>query len=86
VCDGFIWKYLWDDLAPTVALTHWHYRGHGRSAAPVDPDRIDISAHADDLSAVRRHIGNPPCVIIGHSMGCQVALENYRRKGFARSS
>jgi pimeloyl-ACP methyl ester carboxylesterase len=79
VCDGFIWKYLWDDLSPTVALTHWHYRGHGRSAAPADPDRIDIAAHADDLSAVRRHVGNPPCVIIGHSMGCQVALESYRR-------
>ena len=36
-CDGFIWKYLWDDLAPTAPLTHWHYRGHGRSAAPAIP-------------------------------------------------
>jgi pimeloyl-ACP methyl ester carboxylesterase len=79
VCDGFIWKYLWDDLAPVVPLTHWHYRGHGRSAAPADPDRIDIAAHADDLSAVRRFVGDPPCVIIGHSMGCQVALEAYRQ-------
>ena len=79
VCDGFIWKYLWDDLAPTVGITHWHYRGHGRSAAPVDPERIDIPAHADDLSAVRRFLGSPPCVIIGHSMGVQVALEAYRR-------
>ncbi len=79
VCDGFIWKYLWDDLAPTVPLTHWHYRGHGRSAAPADPDRIDIPAHADDLTTVRRFVGNPPCVLIGHSMGCQVTLENYRQ-------
>jgi pimeloyl-ACP methyl ester carboxylesterase len=79
VCDGFIWKYLWDDLAPVVPVTHWHYRGHGRSAAPADPDRIDIPAHADDLSTVRRYVGNPPCVLIGHSMGCQVALEGYRQ-------
>jgi pimeloyl-ACP methyl ester carboxylesterase len=79
VCDGFIWKYLWDDLAPVAPLTHWHYRGHGRSAAPVDPDRIDIEAHADDLTRVRELVGNPPCVLIGHSMGCQVALENYRQ-------
>jgi pimeloyl-ACP methyl ester carboxylesterase len=78
-CDGFIWKYIWQDLARTAPLTHWHYRGHGRSAMPVDPDRIDMAAHADDLSAVRRHEGDPPCVLVGHSMGCQVALEGYRR-------
>jgi len=79
LCDGFIWKYLWDDLAQIVSLTHWHYRGHGRSGAPHDPDRIDIADHADDLMAVRRKVGDPPAVLIGHSMGCQVALEGYRR-------
>src|SRR5207237_641167 len=79
LCDGFIWKYLWDDLAPVAPLTHWHYRGHGRSAAPVDASRIDIAAHVDDLMAVRRHVGDPPCVLFGHSMGCQVALEAYHR-------
>jgi pimeloyl-ACP methyl ester carboxylesterase len=78
-CDGFIWKYAWHDLAPVLPLTHWHYRGHGRSAPPRDPDRIDIAAHADDLMSVRRHVGDPPCVLVGHSMGCQVALEGYRR-------
>lgn len=80
LCDGFIWKYLWDDLARIVPLVHWHYRGHGRSARPADPDRIDIAAHADDLDGVRRHVGDPPCVLLGHSMGCQVALEAYRRR------
>ncbi len=79
VCDGFIWKYLWDDIAQVMPVTHWHYRAHGRSAAPVDPDRIDIAAHADDLASVRRFVGDPPCVIVGHSMGCQVALEEMRR-------
>jgi pimeloyl-ACP methyl ester carboxylesterase len=78
LCDGFIWKYVWDDLAGVLALTHWHYRGHGRSAPPSDPDRIDIPAHADDLWKVRELVGDPPAVLIGHSMGCQVALENYR--------
>jgi pimeloyl-ACP methyl ester carboxylesterase len=71
---------MWDALAPILPLAHWHYRGHGRSAAPADPDRIDIPAHAADLEAVRRHIGDPPCVLIGHSMGCQVALEAYRQR------
>jgi pimeloyl-ACP methyl ester carboxylesterase len=77
-CDGFIWKYLWDDLSKVVPLTHWNYRGHGRSAPPADPDRLDITAHGDDLSTVRRFVGDPPCVLIGHSMGVQVCLENYR--------
>ena len=79
LCDGFIWKYAWSDLASLAPLTHWHYRGHGRSAPPADPARIDIRAHAEDLWAVRRHEGDPPCVIVGHSMGCQVALEEWRR-------
>jgi pimeloyl-ACP methyl ester carboxylesterase len=80
LCDGFIWKYFWNDLADAAPLTHWHYRGHGRSAQPSDPERIDIGAHADDLSCVRDHVGDPPVVLVGHSMGCQVALESYRRR------
>lgn len=78
-CDGFIWKYLWDELAELMPVAHWNYRGHGRSAMPADPNRTDIVAHADDLMAVRRFLGDPPCVLFGHSMGCQVALEELRR-------
>ena len=80
LCDGFIWKYLWNDLAPAAPLTHWHYRGHGRSARPADPERVSIAAHAGDLTKVRERLGDPPCVLIGHSMGCQVLLENYRAR------
>ncbi len=78
-CDGFIWKYLWDELAESMPVAHWHYRGHGRSAMPTDPDRIDIAAHAEDLMTVRNFVGNPPCVLFGHSMGCQVVLEELRK-------
>ena len=80
LCDGFIWKYLWDELAAVLPVVHWHYRGHGRSAPPADRDQIDIAAHARDLGAVRMHVGDPPCVLFGHSMGCQVALEAYRQR------
>lgn len=79
-CDGYIWKYLWDDLLDVTRVCHWHYRGHGRSAAPCNPQCIDIAAHARDLDAVRRHLGDGPVVLVGHSMGCQVAFEAYRQR------
>jgi pimeloyl-ACP methyl ester carboxylesterase len=78
ICDGYIYKYLWDDLAPLTRVAHWNYRGHGRSALPADPSRIKVEDHAADLDAVRRSIGDPPVVLIGHSFGTQVALEAYR--------
>ncbi len=77
-CDGFIWKYLWDDLSRYVNVVHWHYRGHGRSARPSDPTAIDLVDHARDLDTVRRMVGTGKVVLFGHSMGCQVALEAFR--------
>src|SRR5262249_48107518 len=53
-------------------------RGHGRSGAPRNPDQIDVQAHAADADAVRRALGDPEVVLIGHSLGTQVALETYR--------
>ena len=79
-CDGFIWKYLGDELSEQLNVAHFHYRGHGRSGPPVDPEQIGVSALADDLDAVRRALGDPPVVLVGHSLGTQVALEAYRRR------
>lgn len=79
-CDGFIWKYLWRDLGERMSLAHYHYRGHGRSGAPRDPERIDVAAHAADADCVRRALGDPPVVLIGHSVGTQVMLETYRQR------
>ena len=35
VCDRYIYKYLWDDLAEFGGVAHWNYRGHGRSCQPI---------------------------------------------------
>lgn len=78
LCDGYIYKHLWEDLTEHLGLAHFHYRGHGRSAAPARSDAIRVEDHARDLDAVRAHLGDPPVVLIGHSFGTQVALEAYR--------
>lgn len=80
VCDGYIYRYLWDDLAALLPVAHFHYRGHGRSGLPVDREQVDVVAHAADMNAVRDHLGDPEVVLVGHSLGTQVCLEAYRAR------
>ena len=77
-CDGYVWRYLRQDLADRFGL-HPHYRGHGRTAKPRDPSRVTIEDLADDVACVLDDAEVDRAVIIGHSMGVQVALETYRR-------
>ena len=77
-CDGYVWRYLRQDLQPRFGL-HPHYRGHGRTAAPKDPRRITIEDLADDVACVLDDALVERAVLVGHSMGVQVALETYRR-------
>ncbi len=77
-CDGYVWRYLRTSLGPRFGL-HPHYRGHGRTAAPRDPTRVTIEDLADDVACVLDDALVDRAVLIGHSMGVQVALETYRR-------
>jgi pimeloyl-ACP methyl ester carboxylesterase len=77
-CDGYVWRYLKPDLHPRFGL-HPHYRGHGRTAPPKDPTRITIEDLADDVACVLDDALVERAVLVGHSMGVQVALETYRR-------
>jgi pimeloyl-ACP methyl ester carboxylesterase len=80
-CDGYVWKYLEAELTATHRIVRWHYRGHGRTAMPHSPRRVDITDLADDLSAVLdAAVGDGHgAVLAGHSMGVQVCLETFRR-------
>jgi pimeloyl-ACP methyl ester carboxylesterase len=80
VCDGYIYRYLWDELAELMPVAHFHYRGHGRSGLPVDRGQVDVAALAADANAVREHLGDPEVVLVGHSLGTQVCLEAYRAR------
>ena len=77
-CDGYVWRYLRDALDGRFGL-HPHYRGHGRTAPPRDSERITIPDLADDIACVLDDALVDRAVLIGHSMGVQVALETYRR-------
>jgi pimeloyl-ACP methyl ester carboxylesterase len=77
-CAGYIWRFLRPDLAPRHRVIHWNYRGHGRSERPVDMARVSVADCVDDLWAVLDAAGERSVVLIGHSMGVQVALEAHR--------
>ncbi len=77
-CSGFVWKHLEPALARGRRVIRWNYRGHGRSEAPADPDRISVLDCVDDLLAVLDAAGERRAVLAGHSMGVQVSLEAHR--------
>jgi len=77
-CDGYVWRYLRQDLTDRFGL-HPHYRGHGRTSAPRDPQRVTVEDLADDVASVLDDVLLDKAVLVGHSMGVQVALETYRR-------
>jgi pimeloyl-ACP methyl ester carboxylesterase len=77
-CDGYVWRYLKADLPDRFGL-HPHYRGHGRTAPPRDPTRVSIEDLADDIACVLDDALVDRAVLVGHSMGVQVALETARR-------
>lgn len=77
-CDGYVWRHLRHDLADRHCV-HPHYRGHGRTAPPRDPARVAIEDLADDVACVLDDALVERAVLIGHSMGVQVALETLRR-------
>ncbi|MCB9778362.1 MAG: alpha/beta hydrolase [Alphaproteobacteria bacterium] len=90
-CNGvgvstFFWKYLERHFSDRYTVVLWDYRGHGRSARKLDGPRrvLTVERHADDLAAVAQAVEEAglctgPAVVVGHSMGCQVALEFRRR-------
>ncbi len=78
-CAGYIWRFLSPELARARRVIHWNYRGHGKSERPADPERVSIVECVDDLLAVLDAAGERAAVLVGHSMGVQVALEAHRR-------
>lgn len=74
-CDGYIWRYLRPPLRDRARLIHPHIRGHGQSGVPQDLTVVGIPDIAQDFRRVLDAVGSTGVVVMGHSMGVQVALE-----------
>jgi pimeloyl-ACP methyl ester carboxylesterase len=62
------------EVARVIAVDH---RGHGRGLRPSKPFRLADAA--DDVAALLHHIGAPPAVAVGYSMGGPIAQLLWRR-------
>jgi pimeloyl-ACP methyl ester carboxylesterase len=79
-CDGYVWKYILEWFSPAYRIVHWHYRGHGQSDAPRSFDDVSLDQVMRDLECVLDETGVERAVLMGHSMGVQVALEAFARQ------
>lgn len=95
LCAGFLcpdnfWTFLAPDLAREHRVVMLNYRGVGASTLPREPDLLGLRNRASDFT-VERLARDVLAVVeaediatatyVGHSMGCQVALEVFRETG-----
>jgi len=71
------WKYLYEALGDYRTIC-WDYRGLYSSAAPADPQANTVAHQVDDLIAILAAEQVIDFVIVGWSMGVQVAFETIR--------
>src|SRR5258706_12062488 len=74
--SGF--KPVFSPLAERMQLVYFDHRGQGRSARG-DPARYTLDENAEDMEALRRHLGLGPIVSIGTSYGGMVAQAHAAR-------
>ena len=69
---GFTSDYLADDLTP-LARNHlllvYDQRGIGRSTLVSDSSALAAQRYAEDLEAIRKHLGREQLTLLGHSWG-----------------
>ena len=63
------------ELEKTQRVVYFDQRGGGRSQRPKDPSNYSIPIMVEDIEQLRRHLGVPKIVLLGHSFGTNLALE-----------
>jgi pimeloyl-ACP methyl ester carboxylesterase len=72
-CAHSDWNAQVAHLSPRHQTVAVDLRGHG--ASPGTADECTIARLGADVADVMAHLALPPAVIVGHSMGCRVAVE-----------
>lgn len=68
------WPWLADPACGFHAVS-WYHRGLGGSARPEDPTRITVEDHVADLEATMDAAGIDRAILLGWSIGVNVAFE-----------
>lgn len=71
-----VWRCQFKSLASVFRLVAPDLRGHGASRSASE--RLDFATFASDLSDLVTHLDLTRIILIGWSMGAQIALEAYR--------
>jgi pimeloyl-ACP methyl ester carboxylesterase len=72
-CAHTDWSAQITHLSPRHQTIAVDLRGHG--ATPGTPAECSIERFGADVAEVMRELGVVPAVLVGHSMGCRVAVE-----------
>lgn len=73
-----IWQAQIAALVPHYRCVTFDTRGAGRSEKPLPRLAYGVTRHARDLATVLDYLGIPQVVLVGHSMGGNIALETYK--------
>jgi pimeloyl-ACP methyl ester carboxylesterase len=75
-CDRSDWRAQMEALAPHCRVVAFDLPGHGESALPAEPTVAALGSAV--RSVIERH-GDERVILVGHSLGVDVALETWRQ-------
>lgn len=78
VTSSIFWHRAAASLARHYRVVLWDYPGHGGSGLGQGAADLSMQTLAEYVGRVREAVGAERAVLIGHSMGCQVAMEAAR--------
>ena len=79
VCSSLHWTYQIEHFRHNFQTIWFDYRGHQNSELPQDLGSLTLENMAKDLRVVLDELNVSKAVVLGHSMGVNVALEFYKQ-------